>query len=335
MATIAQIAAELGLSKSTVSRALRGLPGISAQTAMKVQAAAMRLGYVRSAAAAGLSTGRQHAVGVVVPALNRWFYSGVLSGIDRQLADLGYDVVLFDLDRNGEAGARLFARAMLRRRVDALIVVAAAFAPEELAEFALLEIPMIAVGPPVAGMRSIGVDDAAIMTAATTHALELGHRALGLLGGYDVESRSVYSASAREHAFMRAALTAGARVEPAWMISGGYRSSAAMAATHELFQRPSHPTVLVCASDEMAFGALFALQRLGRDVPREISVVSIDGHEYAEAYGLTTCEQDPREQGAQAARIVVAEIEGAPAAAQPPPSAFTLTVRRSSAPPAR
>ena len=73
MATIGQIADELGLSKSTVSRALRGIPSISAETVALVRAAADRLGYVPSVAAAGLSTGRNQAVGVIVPSLTRWF----------------------------------------------------------------------------------------------------------------------------------------------------------------------------------------------------------------------------------------------------------------------
>lgn len=333
MATIGQIAAELGLSKSTVSRALRGLPSIAPETRALVAEAAARLGYVPSVAAAGLSTGRNQAVGVVVPSLTRWFYSSVVSGIDRALAELGYDVVLFDLDRTHEGASRVFARSLLRRRVDALIVIAAAFTPDELREFAALDIPMIAVGPPTAGMRTIGVDDAAAMTAATEHVLELGHRTLGLLGGYDVESLTIISASEREHAFMRAALRAGAVVDPTWMLAGGYRSSIALRAAAALFRGSSWPTALVCASDEMAFGAMYAIREAGLRVPEDVSVVGIDGHEYAEAYDLTTCAQDVEEQGALAARQVVAEIEGAPPAEAMPVAGFELVVRGSTAPP--
>lgn len=333
MATITQIAAELGLSKSTVSRALRGVPSISHETVALVRDAADRLGYVPSVAAAGLSTGRNHAIGVVVPSLNRWFYSSVVSGIDRTLAELGYDVVLFDLDRTQREGARVFARSLLRRRVDALIVVATVFDPEELAELALLDIPMVAVGPPTSGLRSIGVDDAAVMRAATEHVLELGHRRLGLVGGYDTESLTVFGASEREHAFMRAALGAGALVEPAWMLSGGYRSGLALQAVAPLYRSASWPTALVCASDEMAIGAMYAIQQAGLRVPHDVSVIGIDGHEYAAAFDLTTCAQNVQEQGALAARQVVAEVEGATPVASFPPAGFELVVRGSTAAP--
>jgi LacI family transcriptional regulator, repressor for deo operon, udp, cdd, tsx, nupC, and nupG len=335
MATISQIAAELGLAKSTVSRALRGVPSISESTIAAVRETAERLGYVPSVAAAGLSTGKNQAVGVVVPSLNRWFYSSVVSGIDRTLADAGYDVVLFDLDRSHSEGTRVFARSLLRRRVDALIVVAAVFTAEELAEFALLDIPMVAVGPPTAGLRTIGVDDAAIMTAATEHVIGLGHRALGLLGGYDTESLTVYGAAEREHAFMRAALRSGAVVDPTWMLSGGYRSGLALQATAPVFRGRSWPTALVCASDEMAFGAMYAIQQAGLRVPEDVSVVGIDGHEYAEAFGLTTCEQNPQAQGAEAARQLLAEMEGESARESFPPAEFSLVVRGSTGPPRR
>ena len=333
MATIGQIAAELGLSKSTVSRALRGIPSISQETIALVQEAAARLEYVPSVAAAGLSTGRNHAIGVIVPSLNRWFYSSVVSGIDRTLAGLGYDVVLFDLDRSQAVGTRLFARSLLRRRVDAVIVVATVFTPEELAELALLDMPMISVGPPVSGIRNIGVDDAAVMTAATKHLVDLGHRSLGLVGGYDPESLTVIGASEREHAFTRTASLAGAVVEPTWMLSGGYRSGVAKQVVLQLYQGASWPTGLVCASDELAIGAMFAVQRAGLTVPHDVSIIGIDGHEYSADYDLTTCYQDVQEQGSIAARQVVAEVEGAPAPERFEPADFSLVVRGSTAPP--
>lgn len=332
MATIGQIAAELGLSKSTVSRALRGLPGISQETVALVREAAARHDYVPSVAAAGLSTGRNHAVGVIVPSVTRWFYSSVLSGIDRTLGARGYDVVLFDLDRSHVGESRPFARALLRRRVDAVIVVATVFSPEELAELALLDIPMVAVGPPTSGLRTIGVDDAAIMGAATAHLVELGHRLLGLVGGYDAESLTVFGAAEREHAFMRTALEAGAVVEPTWMLSGGYRAGLAKQAVAHLYSGSSWPTGLVCASDEMAFGALYAVQQAGLRVPDDVSIIGIDGHEYSEDYDLTTCEQDPQGQGALAAERIIAEVEGAPPPTAFDPAPFRLVVRGSTGP---
>lgn len=335
MATIGQIAAELGLSKSTVSRALRGIPSISQETIALVRETASRLEYVPSVAAASLSTGRNYAIGVVVPSLDRWFYSSVVGGIDRTLAALGYDVVLFDLDHSHEGGKRPFTRSILRRRVDAVIVIATVFTPDEFAELALLDMPMIAVGPPTMGLRTIGVDDSAIMTTAATHLIEMGHRTLGLVGGYDTQSLTVFSASEREHAFTKSALKAGVVVDPTWMLSGAYQSGVTRQVVANLYQGRSWPTGLVCASDDMAIGAMYAIQSLGLRVPEDVSVIGIDGHEDAAGFDLTTCAQNAQEQGAYAARQVVAEIEGAAPPESFESSPFELVIRGSTAPPTR
>lgn len=332
MSTIGQIAEQLGLSKSTVSRALRGVPGISEATVAAVQQRADELGYIPSIAAAGLSTGRNHAIGVVVPSLDRWFYDSVVTGISRELAELGYDVVLFDLDRSPGEATRLFHRSILRRRVDALLVVSTVFSAQELEEFGLIEMPVIAVGAPTPDMRRIGVDDTAIVVAAVQHLLDFGHRRIGLLGGYDVESLSILGAAEREQAFLEALSHAGLFANPAWMLSGGYRMGVAKQVTAELFARADRPTALVCASDEMAIGALHSARTAGLIPGVDVSIIGIDGHEYAEAFDLTTCAQDPQAQGAQAARQVVAEIDGAEPATAFAPSPFTLIPRGSTGP---
>lgn len=333
MATIAQIASELGLSKSTVSRALRGMSTVSPETIESVRQVADRMNYIPSVAAAGLSIGRNHAIGVVVPSLNRWFYNSVVSGVDRALADLGYDVVLFDLDRNHAEVTRVFGRSLLRRRVDGLIVVATTLDDDELAELALIDVPVVAVGPPAEGLRTIGVDDDAIMTAATRHVLDLGHRRLGFVGGYDRESLTAVGATRRERTFLRVAAEAGAEVDDAWVLPGGYRIGQARRVVGPVMRSDHRPTALVCASDEMAIGAMYAILDAGLRVPDDVSVIGIDGHEYADAFDLTSLEQDVQEQGAVAARQVVAEVEGAPAPATFAPAGHTLVVRGTTAPP--
>ncbi|WP_296665143.1 LacI family DNA-binding transcriptional regulator [Demequina sp.] len=333
MVTISQIAAELGLSKATVSRALRGVPGVADVTVATVRAAAETMGYIPDVAAAGLATGRSRAVAVVVPSLSRWFYNSVLTGIDRGLRSLGYDTVLYDLDRSVGSWPHVFVRSDLRRRVDGLIAVSMMFSAEELAEFSSLDIPMIAVGPTTHGFRTIGIDDAAVMTTATEHVLALGHQELGYLGGFDSQSRSLGGAVEREHAFMTAALDAGAVVDPTWMLAGRYRQSIALEVVTPVFRSDSWPTALVCASDEMAIGAMYAIQAAGLRVPQDVSVIGVDGHEYAQAYDLTTCAQYPEAQGELAARQIIAEVEGGPSRLSFEPADYQLVVRGSTGPP--
>ena len=97
MAGIVDVAREAGVSTATVSRALSGKDYISPATKALVEEVAERLGYVPSASAYTLVTGRTKNIGVVVPYVDRWFFSSALETVDRELVKAGYDVTLYNL----------------------------------------------------------------------------------------------------------------------------------------------------------------------------------------------------------------------------------------------
>ena len=96
MAGIAEVAARAGVSKATASRALSGTGYVSEATRVRVRDAADALGYVPSAGAVSLATGRTQNIGVVMPYLNRWFFAEVLEGIQQVLLERGLDLTLYD-----------------------------------------------------------------------------------------------------------------------------------------------------------------------------------------------------------------------------------------------
>ena len=100
MIGIVEVAALAGVSPATVSRALRGLPGVSAATRENVEQAAARLGYVASPSAAALTTGRTGAIGVLAPWISRWFFSAVIEGAQEIVGQQGYDTLLYPLGAN-------------------------------------------------------------------------------------------------------------------------------------------------------------------------------------------------------------------------------------------
>jgi DNA-binding LacI/PurR family transcriptional regulator len=335
MSTLAKIAEELGLSKSTVSRALRGKAGVSAETVQLIQEAAERVDYVPSANAAGLSTGRTEAIGVLLPSTNRWFYTTVLSGVDKILAASGYDVVLYDLQHSSRT-RRLFHQRLLRRRVDGLIVLSTEFTESEYAQFDALGIPLISVGGFVSGLPRIGVDDVAVMRAATRHLIDLGHTRIGLVGGTDVEGLNQDVPVRRAEGWERELQAAGHAIRPDWVVSGGFRLPPAKHAVAELLAvtGSDRPSGLVCMSDEMAMGAILAIREAGLSVPGDISVVGIDGHPFAESFGLTTYVQGVEEQGRMAAERMVALLSGQLATFAGAVTPHELIVRSSTSPPA-
>jgi DNA-binding LacI/PurR family transcriptional regulator len=103
---------------------------------------------------------------------------------------------------------------------------------------------------------------------------------------------------------------------------------------NRLLDRPGpRPTAVFAGSDEMAFGAILAAGDHGLRVPDDLSVIGIDDHDYAAGFGLTTMAQDPFEQGATAARILLDELGGAEPRTSSVSSPVSLVVRSSTAPP--
>ncbi|WIA98938.1 LacI family DNA-binding transcriptional regulator [Curtobacterium sp. MCBA15_012] len=331
---IQEIASRTGLSKSTVSRALRGLPTVADATIGEVRRVADELGYVPSSAAAGLATGRQRAVGVVVPVIDRWFYVRALRGVDAELRQAGYDLVLYNLGGPGGDRDRAFRRSMLRHRVDGLVLLSLVLDETERAELELSDHPIVVIGGPAPGLRNVGVDDLAVTDTAVAHLAGLGHREIAYLGGQDEDGMNVAVPYLRRDGFADAMRRRGLDVRADRLLDGRFSFAGGAAAGEHLLGRTpgDRPTAVFCASDEMALGVLLAASRAGLSVPGDVSVMGIDGHEYGAVVGLTTVAQDPEAQGRAAARAVLAEVDGASAGPLPAAPA-ELVVRTSTGAP--
>lgn len=108
MASIDEVARLAGVSTATVSRALSGRGHVSESAKERVQAAAQSLGYVVSSRASSLASGRTRNVGVVVPFLDRWFFSTVLSGVSSALMRAGYDITLYNITADKDVRRHVF-----------------------------------------------------------------------------------------------------------------------------------------------------------------------------------------------------------------------------------
>jgi len=330
---IQEIAVATGLSKSTVSRALRDLPSVAPATVMAVRRMADQLGYIPSSAAAGLATGRNRTVGVVVPVIDRWFYIRVLEGIDAELRRAGYDLILFNLAGAAGDRGRVFHRSILRKRVDALVLLSLVFDEDEREQLELTEYPLLVIGGPAPGIRHLGIDDHQVAYRATKYLLDLGHTRIAHIGGRDEAGANSLVPGERHEGYLDALADAGIAPVPEWSPNGEFTFAGGHDSMARLLQGPSVPTAVFAASDEMAFGAMVAIQKAGLRVPEDISVVGIDGHAYGKTFGLTTFAQDPVAQGARAARVLLGEVAGQPALPWFEPAPVTFVERTSAGPP--
>jgi LacI family repressor for deo operon, udp, cdd, tsx, nupC, and nupG len=305
-ASIIDVARRAGVSVATVSRALRGLPNVSAETRERVLAAALDLEYTASPLAAALVTGRTRSVGVIAADADSWFFAEVLRGIEEGLRDQGYDLVLHVLPE-GERRQQFFTGLPVRRRVDALVVAGLRLTGPELQRLRQLQLPMVGVAETLDGIHTERIDNEAAARLAVEHLIDLGHTRIAMIGGSS-DGDELSAPAARARGF-RAALAA-AGLAPAAVLDGGFTSAGGAAATAQLLAGPDGlPSALFCQSDEMAFGSIQVLQRAGVRVPDQLSVIGFDDHELADAFQLTTVGQPIAEQGAAAARWVTAGLE--------------------------
>jgi DNA-binding LacI/PurR family transcriptional regulator len=263
--------------------------------------------------AAGLVTGRTMAISVVVPSVAQWFYAQVLEGVDSVLRPAAYDMALVNLGRIGGERARVFHRALLRHRGDAVLALCLDFSDEERAELRATGLPTIVVGTTVRGLRSISIDEVAAGRAATQHLLDLGHRDILHLTGGGEAARGLNPSvpAGRLKGYQAALHAAGVAFNPARVLEGRFSVAVARHQIEALIAAGGDlPSAVFAASDEMAFGAILALRQHGWRVPEDVSVIGIDDHEMAASFGLTTVAQHPFDQGAAAARLLVDELAG-------------------------
>jgi len=297
MAGIAEVPRLAGVSKSTASRALSGNGYVSASAHARVAGAAAKIGYVGSLTAASLVTGQSRNVGVVTPSISRWFFGEVLEGIESALMRTGYDLALYHVTAEEVQRRRVFDYFLRRKRVDAVISVNIALSEHETTVLESLGTPIICMGGPVNGMRSLSINHVEAARRATEHLIGLGHTKIMHISGDLTREVDAHIHSLRVLGFRQALDEAGLSRHDDFRATdfttqGGYTTALAVLADPR-----SRPTAIFAASDELAIGIIIAARQLGIRVPEQLSVVGVDDHDLAPLFGLTTLAQKPKRQG--------------------------------------
>lgn len=310
--SIDDVARAAGVSTATVSRALRGLPNVSEATRERVRTAALGLGYVASPSAVSLASGRTRTIGLLTPWISHWFFSNVIEGAERALRAEGFDALLHTFEVSRRMPRLRVDPDVLRRRVDGILVVGLPLDDSEVQSLVSLGRPMIFIGSGVSGQVTVRLDDLATARKATEHLIGLGHRRIGHIGGAPDDVTPFSPPVFRRQGWIAALEAAGIPVEPALEVHGHFDLDGGRESLHLLLRQVPDLTAVFAASDEMAMGAILAARDLGLRVPEDLSVVGIDGHDLGVLVGLTTMAQPAFEEGANAARLLLQMIAGAP-----------------------
>lgn len=290
MTSIKEVADALGVSSATVSRTMRGMPGVSVEVRARVREMATKLNYSASPNASSLATGRTLTIGVVTPYIARWYFAQLVANVESVLSEAGFDLLLYDIASDA-ARARFFQRMPVRKRVDAIISF---LLPDddEARSLRSVGVPLALVGARKEGFASFSIDDVSSAETAVRHLINLGHTRIGLIGGGgDPVPMQFVTPTDRRTGYLRALETSGIDYDPRLEENGEYTATGGERAMNSLLAASNRPTAVFAQSDEMAIGAMRAIRRHGLRVADDVSLIGFDNHEMAEMVGLTTVSQ--------------------------------------------
>jgi len=323
--TIKDIARLAGVSHTTVSRALRGHPGISPATTARIQAIAIEQGYLASAAARSLKTSRSQAVGVILSYIDDPFFSEVLEGIEDILQPRGYSLFVA-ASHHDNWREKAIVRAMLERRVDGVIICSPPFRPEHSRPFQEYGLPLTVINNQDAEdyQFSIYHDDADGSRQVARYLLGLGHRQIAYLGN----SLAGRSSQDRLSGYQTEMSAAGLSITEGYIFQGpDGRPQGGYAGAGHFLRLPDPPTAIMCFNDLMALGLLRGLQESGRRIPQDCSVTGFDNIEFSAFLNppLTTFDQPKYQMGADAAKMILKLLSTRPQD-EPVPGPFIHTL---------
>ena len=302
------------MNKGTVSRALRGIPGVGPSTRQRIIQTADRLDFSASRLASALASGRSRTIGIVLPTLRSWYFSEFASGASEILTPAGYRVELInldvdsdDLDVDSVTFRHLFGELGAGRGRDALLLAGTISVEALSGHQDSARVPAVATGSPLTSVPGIFIDHRAGGRLVAEHLLGLGHRRIGILDGRIPGKPDHGVWENRTQGLCEAVRGAGLDIDPTHVVAAGdCHPGDGERAMAELLDRPGErPTAIFCHTDELAFGAIATLRHRGLHCPTDISVAGFDGHPMARYWGLTTVSQHAHEQGIRAAYALV------------------------------
>lgn len=276
--SLKKIAEELGLSLTTVSRALNGYPEVAEPTRIAVQKAAARLHYQPDARARGLALGRADAVGIVFPItpsdLGDLQFLEVAHAMSERFAQAGMDLLIISASAKDELAA--YKHAIAGRRVDAFIVARTKVDDDRLELLQSRRVPFVAYGRSAnfaAPYAWFDFDNVAGARMGTERLIGFGHRALGYLG-----APPAYNFGAQRFEGFSAALHGAGlapRLDAVQRCALDRRSG--YAAMQRLLALPEPPTAVLVDNHLAGIGAVHAALHAGCVLGRDLSVIVYDG----------------------------------------------------------
>ena len=323
--TLTSIAAEAGVSVSTVSKVLNGRTDVAPRTRARISQLLRGYGYQVALRM------RFGVVDLLIGTLHGPWAEELIRGAVDAAREAGHSVVVTTVSTAAEFAAWLDHAA--ERGTDGVLSVLYLPDATERRRLAAARLPLVVIDPPTepgSDIQSVGTTNWQGGMAATRHLAGLGHRRIAAIGGPE----RFWSANARLDGYRTALMRSGLPVDEALVGRGEFAVPDGRSQAHRLLGTPEPPTAIVAGNDNQAFGVLQALGERGLRAPYDVSVVGFDDviAEWATP-PLTTVRQPLAAMTAAGFRMLRMGADGSPAQPQHVELATYLIVRDSTAPP--
>ena len=307
--TIKDIARKVGVSATTVSRALNDKPDIATETKAHIRELAREMGYVPSAIARSLVTQRTRTIGLAVRTISDLWAAEIVPAIEDVARGAGYEVFLSSHYADPELERRV-VETFRNRQVEGVIVISSMVGSEYPALQTEWDVPIVLISPllETAHRYVVQMDDRGGAREATIHLLELGHRRIGYVG----VPTWVVCGQRRLEGYRQALQAYDAPCDPILVVLGDAHEGGGLEGMRFLMSLPDPPTAVFCFNDLTAIGALRGARSMGLRVPQDVSLVGFDDVPLAQYIDppLTTVRQDMYSIGRQASHMLLDLIAG-------------------------
>ena len=309
--TITDIARELNLSPSTVSRALNNHPAISTKTRESVIELARKRNYQPNLLALNLLKKRSNTIGVIVPEITSYFFSSVINGIQDLLNPLGVNMIIGQSNESYEE-EKSIVQTFTSARVDGFLVSPSSETDnfDHLRLLSESNIPLVVFDRDCEGLEvdKVFVDEYSGAFQAVEYLIEKGCRRIAHIAGAPTLSTARHRLRAYKAALEKHHLP----VIPGLIVqSSGFAPEHGIEPTKKLLSLHSPPDAIFTINDGVAIGAMYVIKEAGIAIPDEISVVGFDDdpHSYYFKPSLTTVWQPTYDMGMLSARILMKRIQ--------------------------
>lgn len=307
--TIYDVADAAGVSIKTVSRVLNHEPNVSPRTQERVVAAVAALSYRPNISARSLAGSRSYLLGLLFDNPSDAYVSDVQLGALSKCKEYGYHLVIEKIEHESPDVRAAMDAFLSTLRIDGLILTPPLCdVPDILESLDQAGTPYVRIAPDREPWRAarVHMDDRRAAYEMTQYLLDLGHRSIGFIKGHPDHGAS----HLRYEGYRDALRSKGVELSPKLVRQGDFSFRGGAECAESLLQGTQRPTAIFASNDEMALGALSVANRVGLNVPRDISIAGFDDSPLCRITWpqLTTVRQPVAEMAAAAAEMLISRV---------------------------